>query len=1360
MANILGRRVSVYWPEEEEWFDGEITAQGLPPAENIAVYNNVGWRVDYDDGDIQWIRELHDETKVRFLDGNGPPLTEFETDEGKEFDIDSTSKLQSLCREVRQNEDEGNNEDVDFDAHRAETERQQSYLDNFDASMAFSEENLISGETYRRAFEFEGDDDEDEFGFNEKVAPYDTDFETRMSRPFSLKGDQMATSSRLIGGAGSVRGSLMSHSPLATPTLAAPSLQQPRPPVTSLPLAEDNEDSAAVCTDDFEAAMHFGLSREGPHAAEIGHGEPLQASGRSQIDAYRDALSCGAAALPPPSSPTHWGGLHSQGKGVSEAEDSYQHLAEGKRRPYVAGMTKRDSKLVHFATKDPGAHGKPRSSASQSGRKMQRKIGNESLLPSAIAKTAKANGRGRKGGELTTAAGAARAETLRKNKKMSLAALFQDGFIRVRGAVSSVRVSGEIPGAKRVPTKGNAHVNVTNRSAGAVNTDDSEDQSRRFCVRVLFVEPHKTGDGNEPGRFFCTGGNSQRALPIMLRAKTMLTTTKSVLPSVIKSQRCGEESSDLEWRFQSQQQNGYRKAYEEGKIEGDIDIRGQDGRDAVQRDGSSALFMFEVPQCDAVKKVLAPLSSTSFHDSNCRTIQGRSGFEAEPLGHLLFVVYENCENSLRFRGQTIISLSEILSISSRGIFDSWIRLTSRDGGVVKAPFSDSSKLSLTTGVARAHILPRFASSYDWENFEIQLSVALELCDPETPLTAPLTPKQQPLLQDQEGMIPKNGREKQGKTMTASKKSNSALYTKRKDIEITHFAERRRIEQKKIMTENELIQKRINDERPDPKGRQPYLVDKRNKVRAAQRLRASELKFAGAGDDVGGAKQQLIDLQVETGDYCRQVNEHSRGKKKERLPQTLSEELELQAKKLTSLQIEVNQLERKAQHGKVLMGKNRTILAQLTRLATAAAEAQKSEAVRKAKQHARTEAEMKKWDEDEAALNETKLEVEEKTDPKEGGPEESGAIAAAVSGSHGGAPEEREEEEGYSDEEWDQEEAKSQSVKSPTKSLNEQHSKPSSPRKNSDIEVKLGMQVKDPAMLSFPIPTYEAETSEGNENMEDLAVKPNEFDQLEKNYAKLYHRRAKLVASIRSDKILFERGKAQVKATLAEYERVRKIQREEEAREVEQREQRSEIYVDDDSTTGEDPMHRVRRDLHQQLVAVEELRQQLAIITGGVAADLVENDGDTKENNDEVRGSRTDRYAEEISDLEKELVDGQEKLARKKDKLESKIAERNREREKYHQLLAADTERRLNRSAGSLARSLVRLMQRANGVRSGRNGAKIEAHERRTQEALKISDAERAGDSELHLTSPQRLSPAQRRALRREAVEKARLDSEA
>ena len=105
-------------------------------------------------------------------------------------------------------------------------------------------------------------------------------------------------------------------------------------------------------------------------------------------------------------------------------------------------------------------------------------------------------------------------------------------------------------------------------------------------------------------------------------------------------------------------------------------------------------------QCDAVKKMLAPLSSTSFHDSNCRTIQGRSGFEAEPLGHLLFVVYENCENSLRFRGQTIISLSEILSISSRGIFDSWIRLTSRDGGVVKAPFSDSSKHSLTTGAAR------------------------------------------------------------------------------------------------------------------------------------------------------------------------------------------------------------------------------------------------------------------------------------------------------------------------------------------------------------------------------------------------------------------------------------------------------------------------------------------------------------------------------------------------------------------------------------------------------------------------------------------------------------------------------------
>ena len=72
---VVGRRVSVYWPEEEEWFEGEITERGNSPSQNRGVYNNVGWKVEYDDGDIGWITEVADEAKVRFLDGAGQPST-------------------------------------------------------------------------------------------------------------------------------------------------------------------------------------------------------------------------------------------------------------------------------------------------------------------------------------------------------------------------------------------------------------------------------------------------------------------------------------------------------------------------------------------------------------------------------------------------------------------------------------------------------------------------------------------------------------------------------------------------------------------------------------------------------------------------------------------------------------------------------------------------------------------------------------------------------------------------------------------------------------------------------------------------------------------------------------------------------------------------------------------------------------------------------------------------------------------------------------------------------------------------------------------------------------------------------------
>jgi hypothetical protein len=41
----IGKRVSVYWPEEDAWFEGEVTEKGQPPSDAKAgVYNNVGWR--------------------------------------------------------------------------------------------------------------------------------------------------------------------------------------------------------------------------------------------------------------------------------------------------------------------------------------------------------------------------------------------------------------------------------------------------------------------------------------------------------------------------------------------------------------------------------------------------------------------------------------------------------------------------------------------------------------------------------------------------------------------------------------------------------------------------------------------------------------------------------------------------------------------------------------------------------------------------------------------------------------------------------------------------------------------------------------------------------------------------------------------------------------------------------------------------------------------------------------------------------------------------------------------------------------------------------------------------------------------
>jgi hypothetical protein len=41
---FVGKRVSVYWPDEGKWFEGVITEKGQQPADAPGVYNNVGWR--------------------------------------------------------------------------------------------------------------------------------------------------------------------------------------------------------------------------------------------------------------------------------------------------------------------------------------------------------------------------------------------------------------------------------------------------------------------------------------------------------------------------------------------------------------------------------------------------------------------------------------------------------------------------------------------------------------------------------------------------------------------------------------------------------------------------------------------------------------------------------------------------------------------------------------------------------------------------------------------------------------------------------------------------------------------------------------------------------------------------------------------------------------------------------------------------------------------------------------------------------------------------------------------------------------------------------------------------------------------
>jgi len=65
---LLGSRVSVYWQEEDEWYEGTLTETGRVPTEAEPEGPNVGYKVEYDDGDIGWIPGTQDLPRVRLLE--------------------------------------------------------------------------------------------------------------------------------------------------------------------------------------------------------------------------------------------------------------------------------------------------------------------------------------------------------------------------------------------------------------------------------------------------------------------------------------------------------------------------------------------------------------------------------------------------------------------------------------------------------------------------------------------------------------------------------------------------------------------------------------------------------------------------------------------------------------------------------------------------------------------------------------------------------------------------------------------------------------------------------------------------------------------------------------------------------------------------------------------------------------------------------------------------------------------------------------------------------------------------------------------------------------------------------------------
>ena len=157
MTSAIGRRVAVFWPEEDEWYEGTVTVKGESPSRaNDNTYNGVGYRIDYDDGDVGWVADF---STVRFLDGavfteephddaheTAPRAAEEEVaveDNHEEVDVDEAHVHADTeaAGPIEDSEDGGSPLlDRDFDEWGGvnlneileETWRQQSFLDEFD----------------------------------------------------------------------------------------------------------------------------------------------------------------------------------------------------------------------------------------------------------------------------------------------------------------------------------------------------------------------------------------------------------------------------------------------------------------------------------------------------------------------------------------------------------------------------------------------------------------------------------------------------------------------------------------------------------------------------------------------------------------------------------------------------------------------------------------------------------------------------------------------------------------------------------------------------------------------------------------------------------------------------------------------------------------------------------------------------------------------------------------------------------------------------------------------------------------------------------------------------------------------------